>query len=218
VAASGTRVFAAWVRAGSRQLVGRASIDGGTSWASPQVLGALAPNPGATGPLSAPFSIAARPDRMAVAWSGGWPADSGHPQVFVRVFAAGTWGVPSAITLSADIGDSPYGYVSSPAVTLLASTRVGLGFVVCSDLRAIDPIYQCSEPYGGAFRVMWAESASNGTSWTAPTDINGGPLVWVGSIAAVWPSANIRTVAAWWATGETEWISSVYLYRGSTPS
>ena len=40
---------------------------------------------------------AARPDRMAVAWSGGWPADPGHPQLMVRLFVAGSWAAPYAI-------------------------------------------------------------------------------------------------------------------------
>jgi hypothetical protein len=154
---------------------------------------------------------------MAVAWSGGWPAESGHPQLFVRVFAGGAWSAPSTITASASSGQ-PYGYFSSPAVTLLASTRVGIAAVVCTDFRATDPVAECGEPYGGSFHVMWSESTNNAASWTTPLDINAGPIVWVGAVSAVWTSATLRAVVVWWSTGETDWRSSVFFYRGSVAS
>jgi hypothetical protein len=138
--------------------------------------------------------------------------------MFVRVFAAGSWGAPTTITVSSDPGATPYGYLSSPAVMLLGSTRVGVAAVVCTDYRAIDPYYECGEPVGGKFHPYWTESTNNGGAWTTPVDVNGGPLVYIDRVSAVWPSANVRGVLVDWATGETEWIYSVYFYRGSSPS
>ena len=218
VAASGSRTFAAWLRAGGTRLIGRASTDGGLTWQAPTILATTftpVETPYSAVPGRAQFSIAARPDRMAIAWTGGWAATPGQPQLFTRVFADGAWGAPTTITASAAAGQHPYGYFAWPAITLLAATRVGVAAVVCEDLREIDLLYGCGEPYGGAFHVLWSESASNGRAWTTPVDVNGGSLTYADYVSVVWTSASLRGLLVDRADGEPDWDFSLLFYRGS---
>jgi hypothetical protein len=219
VSASGSRIFVAWLRVGGTRLVGRSSIDGGITWPAPTVL-ATAFTPAYQGYEAVPnrtqFSLAARPDRMALAWTGGWPATAGHPELFVRVFANGVWGSPSTITAVAGAGQFPYGYFFSPAATLLASTRVGVAAVVCEDLRSADPIYGCGEPYGGNFHALWVESTGNGSSWTAPAEVDpGAGYTTINAASAIWMSTGLRGVLVSRANGEPEWDYRITFSRGS---
>jgi BNR repeat protein len=221
VAASGTRVFAAWMRVGGTRLIGRVSVDSGATWQPPSVLAATFapfPLPGVFPKLQSRFAIAARPDRMAVAWTGPWTdAMDDVPSLFVRVFAGGAWRAPATLTVPPPAGDPyPYGYVSSPVVTLLASTRVGLAWNACHDYRSSDPMFGCGETYGGDFDPHWAESSNNGVAWTDPVIIDPDAVFGtITAISAVWTSANLRGVLITRWNGEPDWDVHLRFSRGA---
>ena len=201
--------------------MGRVSLDSGATWQPPQVLAStFTPFPlaGVYPIMQSRFSIAARPDRMAIAWTGPWTdAMDDAPSLFVRVFAGGAWRAPTTLTVSPPAGDPyPYGYFSSPVVTLLANTRVGLAWNACHDLRSVNEIDACGERFGGDFDPHWAESSTNGVAWTNPVIIDpGAAFTTISAISAVWVSANLRGVLITRWNGEPDWDVQLRFSRGA---
>ncbi len=217
VAASGLAVFTAWARRDSQAIVGRLSPDGGRTWPAPEVL--------ATSTMAwAGIAIAARPDRVAIAWAGLGQPEVTAPELHVRVRAAGTWG-PTASLAAAPPGaeyDS-YGTFRMPAIRLLSTSRVGVAFAACYPYATAEtPWDPCGAGAAGTSDdVLWAESTDNGRSWTPPTVVSplgtkygGWGFPNVGSVSAVWTSRDLRGVLADRLSGETDWNSRVFFTRG----
>jgi hypothetical protein len=211
IAASGDRVFAVWLRTDRRTLAGRFSIDGGRTWQPPQVLAVMI-DPGLR--QRAPFSIAARPDRAAIAWAGPWRApDAPSPTVTTRVFSAGTWGATTTHTATPAEVDH-YGIFGSPDVVLLASARVGLAWTGCQEFSNEDGL-SCGMFYE-IEDVIWSESLDNGASWTPSTVALPGRVAGGGSfganVSAAWPSGSVRGLLI---TRFVDYESRVVFVRGN---
>jgi hypothetical protein len=218
VAASGSRVFAAWLRDDLRTLVGRFSVDGGVTWQPPQVLG-TGYDPGPSADFTRlGFGIAARPDRAAIVWTGDWraPADPG-PTLTVRVFAAGSWRAPIIRTAALPAPDH-YGIFDDPTVVLLASSRIGLAWAACRE----DPeaTAACDETASNQ-DVLWSESLDNGASWTilevaAPGGAAvGGVSARIATPSAIWPSGSFRAILISRFRTVPDAAGRVFLVRGS---
>jgi hypothetical protein len=212
VAASGSRVFAAWLR-DPRTLVGRFSVTGGMSWQSPKVLGALPAGPNAA------FAIAARPDRAAIAWTGAprTPDEQG-PKLFVRSFAGGAWRTPVTLTATRPPPDH-YFVTGTPSVMLLGSTRIGVAFTACHEFLDPGP-RSCGDTYPKD-DVLWAESTNNGATWSGPSVASkggqtvGGMEAWSAIPSAVWPSSRSRAILI---SRHSPFLTGgrVFLVRGSS--
>lgn len=188
VAASGSTVFAAWIRSNGTDLMGRWSANSGATWSAPVKLAELTSQVG--------FSIAARPDRLAVAWGDDVRAVADQsPLVHVRVFSAGVWHDPVALTAE-PLVSGVYGRFSAPIVTLLASTRVGLAWKACLDNRVAEPgaEFICGGPIGVVgYDVLWAESVNGGVDWTTAALVNSA-AAYSQRASAIWLSSSLRGV------------------------
>ena len=220
IAASGTTVFTAWIRAGGKALIGRISTDGGRTWQYPAVLATFAAPPYRYAYEN--IAIAARPDRLAVAWTGDTRASGAEsPELQVRVRSGGTWGRPAAIAAIPPDATWKYGFFHHVALTLLSTSRVGVGWAACYEDREF-PDFRCYEATAGtADDALWTESTDNGASWSAATVVSSVDVVYggsswsnVGSISAVWPSAEMRGILVSRWSGEPEWDSRVFFTRG----
>ncbi len=200
IAASGSTVFAAWLRSNGTDLMGRWSTNGGASWTAPTQLAVLEPGAVAKG-----FSIAARPDRLAIAWGDldRDPADP-SPLVHVRVSTGGAWQTPLTLSAVPPVA-AAYGRFSDPIVTLLASSRVGLAWAACTDNRVTDrPDELICGDYGGydAKDILGSESTDNGAIWT-PSAIVGSDTSYAEVASATWVSSQLRGVLIGHPTGIT---------------
>jgi hypothetical protein len=188
IAASGTRVFAAWLR-DDRTIAGRFSIDTGTSWQPPTVLGTV-------DQAWPQLTVAARPDRAAVVWGGQLrAADEPSPKLATRIFVGGSWRAAMSLTATPPVA-ARYGYFSSPSVVLLASTRVGITWSACPEpADAESP--GCGD-FGTPRDVLWTESLTNGATWIEPSIValggrtGGGVFADAQLATAIWPSASFR--------------------------
>ncbi len=221
IAASGTTVFTAWIRAGGKALIGRISTDGGRTWQYPAVLATFAAPPYR-------YAYRERRDRGAP----GPPRrrlDRGHPRVGRgEPRAAGPrpvgrhWGRPAAIAAIPPDATWKYGFFHHVALTLLSTSRVGVGWAACYEDREFAD-FRCYEATAGtADDALWTESTDDGASWSAATvvssvDVVYGSSSWsnVGSISAVWPSADVRGILVSRWSGEPEWDSQGLLHAGA---
>ena len=213
VAASGSRVFAAWMRPDTRTLVGRFSVDGGTTWQPPQVL--------ATGPTTYRYpwwAIAARPDRAVIAWQGERrnPDETG-PRLHLRIFAGGAWRAP--VTVTAARADSEhYLRTEKPSVVLVGSSRVGVAFTACQEVAGEQgPTCDVAEIGPYPEDVLWAESTNNGATWSGPSIASPAGQVVVDHGGWARPSAawgTLRAMVIQRLDSERPWPSRVFVIRG----
>ena len=208
VAASGATVVTAWLRWPGQALVTRLSLDGGNSWRYPVVTHAADPS------QRVEFSLAARGERVAVAWA----ADR-EPSIDTRVATNGVWAPLVPISAQAPGGGYPYGYLHKPAISLLSATRVGVAFAAC---YAYEFDGSCGQGTAGTIDdALWAESTNNGAAWTTPVIVSSVDTVvggqgWsnVARISVAWPSRDLRAVLVWRMSGETEWLNRDFYARG----
>ncbi len=208
IAASGSAVFAVWVRYPDRALVGRFSGDGGLTWHYPEVLGSST-----LGDLSDNFAIAARPDRLVVAWPGqGYPAVE-SPEVRVRIRAGDSW-LPTVSVAAAPPTGQTRGENHAISASLLAGSRVGLAWA--PTFFTEDGLFPLPTD------VVWAESSDNGITWTpatvvSPAGTTYGAWAWphVGSVSSIWSSRELRGVLINRFTPEPENNSRLFFSRGS---
>jgi hypothetical protein len=209
VAASGSTVITAWLRAPDHALIARLSLDGGATWQAPKVIQAPYPdNP------QLQYSVAARPDRVAIAWSNFL-----DPVINVRLATMGVWAAPASVTAPPADPTPVYGYLHAPIVKLLADTRVGLAFAGCR-LDAIDGT--CEYAFTDTVDdVLWSESQNNGIGWTTPNVISpadsaadGRTWPHTNDISVAWTSRNLRAVLVSRASGDPDWFLRNFFTRG----
>jgi hypothetical protein len=209
VAASGSTVVTAWLRAPDHALIARLSLDGGATWQAPKVI-----QPPYPGNLQLEYSVAARPDRVAVAWT-----NFTDPLVNVRVAARDLWAAPVAVTADATVSSPAYGYLHAPIVKLIADTRVGIAFAGCrSDAVGGTCDYGLPDTVDD---VLWAESQTNGAGWTTPVVISPATSaadgrIWPNThdISVAWTSRNLRAVLVSRSSGEPDWFVRNFFTRG----
>lgn len=192
IAVSGSTIFAAWIRSNGTDLMGRWSTNGGASWTAPTRIAVL------EGPeaLARGFSIAARPDRLAITWGDVDRAlDDASPFVHVRIYSGGGWQAPVTLT-AIPSASAAYGRFGKPIVMLLATSRVGLAWTGCSDNRVTPaPDELICGDYGGydSKDILWSESLDGGSTWTAAV-IVGSAAEFSEVVSAIWVSAQHRGV------------------------
>lgn len=194
IATSGSTVFAAWIRSNGTDLMGRWSMNGGASWSSPMRLAVLT----APDASSKSFSIAARPDRLAIAWGDDFRAlDQPSPLAHVRVYAGGAWGAPVTLTAVPPVPGA-YGRFADPIVTLLASSRVGVAWNACTDNRVADPsaLFICGGDTGADIGkdILWSESINGGSTWTPAALVDTATSHYSEMASAIWLSSQLRGV------------------------
>ncbi len=187
IAAAGSLVVAAWVRWPGGAVIGRISNDGGRTWRYPDVLGSTF-----TDGALVDVGIAARPDRLAVAWPGRNHPEVDNPEVRLRVHDGVAW-QPTVIVPATPPAGRTYSYNHEIAVTLLASSRIGLAWAAAKWFDESVPWTYDD--------VLWSESSDNGASWTPVTIVSpldteylGHPWSTAIGVSATWASRELRGV------------------------
>ncbi len=210
IAASGSTVFAGWIRSNGRDLMGRRSTNGGATWSTPIRLATLATPGGYDGKWARSFSVAARPDRLAVSWGDAVRVpDLPSPAIHVRVYAGGTWRAPTELTAVPPTATA-YGQFRGPVVMLLAWSRVGLTWAGCIDIRPVDPYSElvCDDYAGNSDAdALWSESTDNGSTWSEATVVaSSAPYPVAGRISSTWLSSRLRGVLVGHANGHLSFM------------
>jgi hypothetical protein len=187
IAAAGSLVIAAWVRSPGGAVIARISTDGGRTWRYPDVLGSTF----AAGSL-VDVGIAARPDRLAVAWPGRSHPEVDNPEVRLRVHAGGAWQPTVIVPATPPVGRT-YSHNHEIAVTLLAGSRIGLAWAAAKWFDEYVPWTYDD--------VLWSESSDNGASWTPVTSVSPLDTEYLGhlwstavGVSATWASGDLRGV------------------------